>query len=173
MSTNDLAAAYETTWEGRRVSITWLPAPFEPPRELTTAVDGVCFTELRKIILVASDGQRWRLPGGPLGAGETLGEALARAVWQEASAQVVRSQYLGCQRIDDPEHPGGPRVTYQARFWARAEAYPFKPQAETAARNLVGTDAFLATIEWGAAPAAKLLLDQALAVENRHGSGCI
>jgi 8-oxo-dGTP pyrophosphatase MutT (NUDIX family) len=160
-------------WEDRRVTLTWLPRPFEPPPDLTTSASGICFTEHRKIVLVTRDGQRWDMPGGKPEHGESLEEALAREVWEEARARVVRSQYIGCERIDDPNHPDGPRTYYQARFWARVEVYPFKALFETTDRQLVDTDTLLSTLHWGESPIARSIRERGIAVENRNGGACI
>jgi 8-oxo-dGTP pyrophosphatase MutT (NUDIX family) len=164
---------HEATWEGRQLTVQWMPASFVPPRELTTQAYGICFTEHRKIVLVLEPGGLWNLPGGTTETGESLEEALAREVWEEACARVVRSRYIGCQRVEDPHAPAGPRLYYQARFWARVEVYPFKPQFETTERRLVEPADFLQTLFWGSSPIAKLILDQGLAIEGGQGSGCI
>jgi 8-oxo-dGTP pyrophosphatase MutT (NUDIX family) len=163
----------ESTWECRRLRVTWIPRPFEPPRELTTQVYGVCFTEHRKIVLVSTGDRRWNLPGGHPAVGETLEAALEREVWEEARARVIRSQYIGCQQIEDPDAADGPKIYYQARFWARVEVYPFKALFETTDRKLVETTDFLDSLFWGELPIAKIILDRGLAVENRNGSPCI
>jgi ADP-ribose pyrophosphatase YjhB (NUDIX family) len=160
-------------WNRRQVTISWMPAPFMPPPELTTQVYGFCFTEHRKVVLVSNGEERWNLPGGTPAPGETLEQALAREVWEKACGRVVRSGYIGCQRIDDPDAPDGQATYYQAHFWTRVEAYPFKPQFEAIERKLVDLGAFLATLSWGTDPSAKSILDRALQVENRNGSGCI
>jgi 8-oxo-dGTP pyrophosphatase MutT (NUDIX family) len=166
-------AVQQIVSDGRPITLSWLPASFVPPRDLTTQAYGICFTEHRKIVLVAGDDQRWHLPGGHPLEGETLEAALEREVWEEARARVVRSTYIGCQRIDDPEHPDGLTTYYQARFWARVEVYPFKALFETTERKLVDPDEFLSTLIWGDAPIAKIILDRGIAVENRNGSACI
>jgi len=162
----------EATWEGRRLVVRWMPPAFVPPRELTTQAYGVCFTEHRKIVLVTSGAGRWNLPGGHPEQGETLEAALEREVWQEARARVVRSQYIGCQQIDDPDAEAGPKLYYQARFWARVEVYPFKALFETTDRRLIDPDELLDTLFWGDLPIAKVLFDCGLAVENQRGSAC-
>jgi len=163
----------EATWEGRRLTARWMPPAFVPPHELTTQVYGVCFTEHRKIVLVTTGDGRWNLPGGSPEAGETLEAALEREVWEEARARVVRAQYIGCQEIEDPDANAGPKLYYQARFWARVEVYPFKALFETTDRKLVDPSEFLDSLFWGDMPIAKMVLDCGLAVENQRGSACI
>ncbi|MEO7910059.1 MAG: NUDIX hydrolase [Roseiflexaceae bacterium] len=162
----------DSTWAGRCLTACWMPPDFVPPRELTTQAYGICFTEHRKIVVVTTGDGRWNLPGGQPEANETLEAALEREVWEEARARVVRSQYIGCQQIDDPDAAEGPKLYYQARFWARVEVYPFKALFETTDRRLVDPDELLDTLFWGDLPIAKVLFDCGMAVENQRGSGC-
>jgi ADP-ribose pyrophosphatase YjhB (NUDIX family) len=163
----------ETAWEGRPVMVSWLPAPFVPPRELTTQAYGVCFTEHRQIVLVLGPDRLWTLPGGTPENDETIEDAFTREVWEEACARVVRYEYMGCQRVDDPTAPSGPTTYYQMRFWARVEVYPWKPQFETTERRLVATDQFLDTLFWGHSPIARQILGDAIRAENRNSSACV
>ncbi|MBK9710643.1 MAG: NUDIX hydrolase [Kouleothrix sp.] len=163
----------EIAWAGRPLTVRWLPPPFAPPPELVTQAYGICFTEHRKIVLVSTGGGYWNLPGGTLERGETPEQALGREVWEEACARVVRSQYIGCQLVEDPQAVDGPIAYYQTRFWARVEIYPFKPQFETVERKLVDPNELLATLAWGEAPNAKIILDCGITVENRNGGGCL
>ena len=160
----------QANWQGRPHLLTWLPAPFRPPRELTTQSYGVCFTEDGQIVLVSTDGAYWNLPGGHPEGDETLEEALAREVWEAACAEVTACEYLGCQRVEDPGSPDGLTVYYQARFWARVHLGPFAPQFERLHRRLVAPEKFLATLGWGDAPMARPILELALACEACHRS---
>jgi alkylation response protein AidB-like acyl-CoA dehydrogenase len=36
---------------------------------------------------------------------------------EEGCARVAESRYIGCQRMDDPDHPTGPWRYYQTRFF--------------------------------------------------------
>ena len=163
----------ESSWAGRHLTARWMPPAFVPPRELTTQAYGVCFTEHRKIVLVTTGDGRWNLPGGHPEDGETLAAALEHEVLEEARARVVRSQYIGCQQIEDPDALEGPKLYYQARFWARVEVYPFKALFETTDRRLVDPGELLDALFWGDQPIAKVVLDCGLTVENRRGSACI
>jgi 8-oxo-dGTP pyrophosphatase MutT (NUDIX family) len=163
----------ESIWEGRRLIVRWMPPTFVPPRELTTQAYGVCFTEHRKIVLVTTGDGRWNLPGGRPEQDETLEAALEREVWEEARARVVRSTYIGCQQVEDPDAVEGPAIYYQARFWARVEVYPFKALFETVDRQLVEPSEFLGRLFWGDVPIARTVFDCGLAVENQRGSICI
>jgi 8-oxo-dGTP pyrophosphatase MutT (NUDIX family) len=170
---SDISIVQESTWDGRRLTVRWLPSSFEPPRDLTMQAYGICFTEHRKILLVTIGDGRWNLPGGSPEPGETVEQALAREVWEEACARVVRSRYIGCQQVEDPDSPDGPKLYYQVRFWARVEVYPFKPLFETTDRKLVEPSEFLDTLFWGQVPIAKMILDRGIQVENRNGSACL
>ncbi|HEU5101756.1 MAG TPA: NUDIX domain-containing protein [Roseiflexaceae bacterium] len=170
---SETSIVHESIWEGRRLTVRWMPPTFVPPRELTTQVYGVCFTEHRKIVLVTTGDGRWNLPGGRPEQGEGLEAALEREVWEEARARVVRSTYIGCQQVEDPDVVAGPRLYYQARFWARVEVYPFKALFETTDRQLVEPSEFLGQLFWGDVPIALTVLDCGLMVENQRGSGCI
>lgn len=150
---------------GRRLTVTWLPHLFVPPRALTTQALGLCFTPDREIVLVSADNAFWTLPGGTLEPGETAAEAFAREVAEEACARVLDFVYLGCQCIDDPDSPTGPTRYFQSRFWARVALDPFIPKPEIVARRLVTPEEFLATLTWGQSPIAPILLERALAAE--------
>ncbi len=83
---------------------------------------------------------------------------------------VTRCAYLGSQRVDDPHAPGGLTRYYQARFWARVELRPFVAEWETMARRLVSPDQFLAMLAWGQAPIARVILEEGLLADRRHGT---
>lgn len=157
-------------WEGRTVTATWQPPPFRPSRRLTTQVLGICFTADGQIALVAHDGTNWTLPGGRPEPDETLETALVRAVRDEASARVIESTYLGCQRVDDPQRPDGPALYYQARFWARVELDPFVPRDETSLRRLVAQENFFDSLAWGFSSSARIVFDEGLRIERTLAS---
>jgi hypothetical protein len=77
-------------------------------------------------------------------------------------ASASPSRYIGCQQVDDPDHPDGPRRYYQARFWARVELLRWDPQHETGQRLLVRPADFLHTLSWGTAPTAAFILTAGL-----------
>lgn len=161
----------QLTWEERPITVTWQPAPFRPSRRLTTQVLGLCFTPGGRIVLVSGNETDWTLPGGSPEEQETLEEALAREVWEEARARIVNCTYIGCQRVEDPGRHDGPTLYYQTRFWARVEMAPFSPQFETVARKLVRPDEFLSTLTWGHSAMARIILDEAMRLERltTHG----
>ncbi len=159
----------QPTWEGRPLTIEWLPAPFTPPRDLVTQASGVCFTGDGEIVLVAGAKRTWSLPGGHLEPGETPEETLAREVREEACAEIRHSVYLGAQRVDDPQNPEGLTCYYQTRFWARVRLEPFTPQFERLYRVCVPPSAFLTTLQWGTTRIAQALLEAALAAEAHYG----
>jgi 8-oxo-dGTP pyrophosphatase MutT (NUDIX family) len=164
----------ETCEEGRRVTFTWFDPPFRPEPPHSNQAYGICFTGTGMIVLGAfgARGERYRnLLGGGVEPGETLEGCLAREVMEEGCARVVACRYIGCQRVDDPGHPAGPRRYYQARFWARVELLPWDPRHEIDERLLVRPEGFLQTLSWGSAPTAAFILAAGLKAEAEHGQG--
>ncbi|MBV9451971.1 MAG: NUDIX domain-containing protein [Streptosporangiaceae bacterium] len=143
---------------GRRVTLTWFDPPFRPEPPHSNQAYGICFTGTGMIVL----------GGGGVEPGETLEDCLVREVMEEGCARVVESRYIGCQRVDDPEHPAGPWRYYQTRFWARVELLPWDPRHEVDERRLVQPGDFLRTLTWGSAPTAAIILDEGLKIEARH-----
>ena len=166
-----------TQWafeEGRQFSFTWFDPPFRPEPPHSNQAYGICFTRDRMIVLAGSrfEGRPyWNLLGRGVEPGETLEDCLVREVMEEGCARVMESRYIGCQRIDDPEHPTGPWRYYQSRFWARIELVPWDPRHEIDERRLVRPEDFLATLTWGAAPTAAYILEAGLRIEAERGDG--
>jgi len=152
------ATSERVEWEGRVTTVSWLAPPFRPERRLTTQALGICFTDDGQIVLISSDGENSTLPGGHPEVGEALEAVLERELREEACARLVSCEYIGCQRVDDPDRRDGPALYYQARFWARVELYPFEASADTFDRRLVTPETFLDKLAWGEAAAARILL---------------
>jgi 8-oxo-dGTP diphosphatase len=155
-------------WDGRTLTATWLAPPFRPDPQLTTQVLGFCCTPDGQILLVTSDDEAWTLPGGHPEPGETFEATLERELREEGCARLVACEYLGCQRVDDPQRPEGPDRYYQVRYWARIELYPFAPLFGTVGRKLVSPELFLDTLAWGEAVAARHILAVGLDLESRY-----
>jgi ADP-ribose pyrophosphatase YjhB (NUDIX family) len=151
--------------QGRPCTATWLDPPFRPEPPDCNQAYGICFDEWGQVVLVRLQGDYWNLPGGGVEPGETLEKALVREVREEACARVIASQYIGCQRINDPEHPDGPQRYYQSRFWARVELAAWEGRFEAGERRLVSPQEFLVTLAWGEATTASIILEAGLRIE--------
>ena len=151
--------------QGRVNTVTWFDAPFRPDPPDCNQAYGICFDEWGRILLVRLEGDYWNLPGGGVEAGEALEDTLIREVKEEACSRVIACEYIGCQRIDDPDHPTGPQRYYQSRFWARVELLEWKQLFEAHERCLVSPADFLARLAWGHARTAGFILEAGLALE--------
>jgi ADP-ribose pyrophosphatase YjhB (NUDIX family) len=152
--------------EGARFRVSWFDPPSRPPLAETTQALGICFTAGYRIVLVTWNGIDWTLPGGTVEPGETLEQTLAREVREEACARVLACEYLGCQWVEELDGDRAPY--YQTRFWARVELQPFKGEHEMTGRKLVVPADFLSGLSWGRETTATLILERALAVEDRR-----
>jgi len=112
----------QSTWEGRLLQITWNSGTPPPPREEVTQVSALCFTRTGKMLLIGAEDGVWSLPGGHPEDGESLEEALAREVAEEACAVVEHCVYLGAQKVEDPALS---KPYYQTRYWARVRLKRF------------------------------------------------
>jgi ADP-ribose pyrophosphatase YjhB (NUDIX family) len=155
--------------DGGRYRVAWFDPPFLPPLEETTQALGICFTPEREIVLVTWNERDWSLPGGTIEPAETLEQALAREVQEEACARVVDCSYIGCQWVDELDGEGG--RYYQTRFWARVELDEFRTEHEMVARRLVTPEDFRAALFWGGEATAGLILERGLAIEEREVRG--
>jgi ADP-ribose pyrophosphatase YjhB (NUDIX family) len=157
--------------EPRPWTATWFDSRFQPELAQIDQAHGICCTDGGDILLVYShdvDGATpyWNLPGGGLEADETLQECLSREVAEEACANVTACRHLGCQRVDDLQHPSGPQSYYQVRLWARVKLDRWNPRHETFERRLVRPAEFLSVVSWGKALIAATILEQGLRLDS-------
>lgn len=160
--------AHTVVWNGRTIMATWFDAPFRPWR---SRVYGLCFTTDGQLVLVRPvHDPGLHPPGGGVEDGESPEGALARELREEIAGCVEAHEYLGCQRVDDPEDPAGPHSDFHLYYWCRVRLDPFAPSVEIAERQLIRPEDFLDKMAWPEDPAAKIMIERALAAERRYST---
>lgn len=148
---------------GRQSIVTWKDDSFLAPEQMVHQASGLCFTVDGMVVLVTTDGEVWSLPGGHIEQGETIEQALLREVAEEACARVTRLAYLGAQEVYEQGGSAGPKIYYEARYWARVELGEFEPKFETTARKLVNPSEINESLRWKPSGILKAMLAAALA----------
>jgi 8-oxo-dGTP pyrophosphatase MutT (NUDIX family) len=107
-----------------------------------TRARGLCVTDTGAVVLVAGDQSTWDIPGGGREPGESIEEALAREVREEACCRVLDAAFLTALRgarlgpdggvVGEPDH--------HALYWSRVELDPWDPKFETRYRRLATPD---------------------------------
>lgn len=121
-----------------------------------------------EIVLATGEPEYWNLLGGTIEHGETLEQTISRETMEEAGAEVIDCEYIGCQLVEDPQNPEGLTAYYQTRFWARVRLHDWEPAFETHRRRLVKPAEFRSVLEWGNAPPAAEILRLGMAIEKRR-----
>jgi ADP-ribose pyrophosphatase YjhB (NUDIX family) len=73
-------------------------------------VHAYCFSGDKLVIVYAEGKGYWTPPGGGVGPGETVEEAVAREVFEETNMRVLKQKLIGFQDISEPD-----RVVTQTR----------------------------------------------------------
>ena len=152
--------------DGKNYHVIWHDAQFSPPRDLTVQASGICFTPQGRIVLVSSNDESWTLPGGHPEKEETLEESFKREIREEACAIVTQCAYIGCQEVQEMDGDRIIDLHYSARFSARVELEPFRPEFEIVHRKCIPPSEFIRTLNWSTIRCAKAILEAGLREEE-------
>lgn len=161
----------EVNVNGKDYRVIWHGADFIPLRGMTVQVSGICFTASGDIVLVAGpEDKNWSLPGGHLECRESLEEAFAREVREEACAEVMECTYIGCQEVHEMTRNGS--VHFSARFWGKVLLLPFEPKFEITRRVCVRPEEFIDSLNWATVLCAQAIFDAGLEEERKRKTRC-
>jgi 8-oxo-dGTP pyrophosphatase MutT (NUDIX family) len=155
---------HSAAFEGRTITATWYEAPFRP---LSPRVYGVCSVDDRIALVRIGDDSGLYIPGGGVELGETFEEALARELREEIAAEIDTSVYIGCQRVDDFEHPTDPHSDFHLYYACRVTLGEFVSDGVVTERVLVAPEDFVASLAWSDDPTAPILLERSLELISR------
>lgn len=150
-SKNNLYSDYGSTqWKG----ISYCQELYESTdhSELSpiTQVQAVPFIDADHIVLYKHIDGYYGLPGGGIEPGETIVEALAREVYEEAALNLIECGMLGYMKVW-PE--GAPEKThYQLRYWAQVTLLdePVNdPCGKAISREVVPLREAIEKLNWG------------------------
>lgn len=146
--------------------VDWLPKNADLNEGPVVQASSVAFTKRNRVVLVSTDANTWVLPGGHVETGESPSDAMAREAYEEATARVLRGEYIGATRVEPLVGDSGP--FYQARYWALVELEKFRPSDEALYRSEFKIEEVAGRLGWESQALAKSTIDAALAVHRLH-----
>lgn len=116
-----------------------------------TQVQALCFTKDGNFVIFEDSKGRFGLPGGTVESGESLEEALARELYEEAAVKIIEHGPLLHLRVTNLSSKPS-RVDYQVRYWANVELLDEKvsdPAGKAVRRHVVNKKELFGYVKWG------------------------
>jgi ADP-ribose pyrophosphatase YjhB (NUDIX family) len=149
----------QVTFDNRNITLSWFNT--SPDQNIKASqVSAYCIYD-NKLLLVKNK-RGWGIPGGHPELGESLDEALARELNEEAG--IIPGEYtskiIGWTKVEDPDNIGVEgKESSQVKYLVVLNNLPeFVPNDEIFERTLINLEDFEKYVSWGTSPTGKAQL---------------
>lgn len=161
MEKNNKVVSYIDKPTGK-ITLTWIPTSSIEQYKPVFQVYAVCFISPTEVLLI-SENNKWKIPGGTPEKGEKVLETLKRELKEEADIEIEKAIPIGIQKVEYPNNPNKTEgeLYYQLRYICKiSKVLPQTPDPDKGVihpREFVTPETVLDRVKWGEAGTAMFI----------------